>query len=55
MKDLRYKVEAEHTAKGLPIYVVVDTMTGEWMSVWDCPLWAEKKAKEMNERSIKLS
>lgn len=52
MKDQRYEVKAEHTAKGLPIYVVVDTISNEWMSVWDCPLWAEKKAKELNAKGV---
>lgn len=55
MKEQRYRVDVEQTQKRVPIYVVKDTKTGEWMSVWDCALWAEKRAKEMNERSIKLS
>lgn len=55
MKEQRYRVEVEHMHNAVPIYVVKDTRTGEWMSVWDCALWAEKRAKEMNERSIKLS
>ena len=35
--------------KGNLCYVVEDTLTGDWKYVYDCFLWAEKKAKELNE------
>ena len=44
----RYKAIPETTYKRNPVYVVIDTLTGEWMHVYDCFMWAEKKAKEMN-------
>lgn len=44
----RYKAKPEMTKNGMLIYAVVDTITGEWKHVYDCFLWAEKKAKELN-------
>lgn len=46
----RYKTVPEITKKGMLIYAVVDTTTGEWKHVYDCFLWAEHKAKELNEK-----
>lgn len=46
----RYKAKPEKTQKGVLVYVVEDTSTGEWKHVYDCFLWAEKKAKELNEK-----
>ena len=47
----RYKAIPETTYKRSLVYVVIDTLTGEWMHVYDCFLWAEKKAEEMNATS----
>ena len=48
VKD-RYKAKPEMTAKGMLVYAVVDTTTNEWKHVYDCFLWADKKAKELNQ------
>lgn len=45
----RYKAKPEMTKKGMLIYAVVDTITGEWKHVYDCFLWAEKKAAALNK------
>ena len=45
----RYKAIPETTYKRNPVYVVIDTLTGEWMHVYDCFMWAEHKADEMNK------
>ena len=45
---MRYKAIPETTYKRGLVYVVIDTLTGEWMHVYDCFLWAEHKAEEMN-------
>lgn len=45
----RYKAVPETTYKRGLVYVVIDTLTGEWMHVYDCFLWAEHKAEEMNK------
>ena len=37
------------TAKGMLVYAVIDTVTKEWKHVYDCFLWAEHKAEEMNK------
>lgn len=44
----RFKAVPE-TIKGNLSYVVLDTLTGDWKHVYDCFLWADHKAKEMNE------
>ena len=49
----RYKAIPETTTHRALVYVVIDTLTGEWMHVYDCFLWAEKKAKEMNRKEKK--
>ena len=46
----RYKAKPEITAKGMLVYAVVDTTTNEWKHVFDCFLWADKKAKELNKK-----
>ena len=43
----RYKAVPEKI-KGSLCYVVEDTLTGEWKHVYDCPLWADHKAEELN-------
>ena len=45
----RYKAVPETTTQRGLVYVVIDTLTGEWKHVYDCFLWAEHKAKEMND------
>ena len=45
----RYKAVPETTTQRGLVYVVIDTLTGEWKHVYDCFLWAEHKAKEMNK------
>lgn len=45
----RYKAVPETTNNRRLVYVVIDTITGEWMHVYDCFLWAEHKAEEMNK------
>jgi len=45
----RYKAVPETTNNRRLVYVVIDTLTGEWMHVYDCFLWAEHKAEEMNK------
>ena len=47
----RYKAIPETTTQRALVYVVIDTLTGEWKHVYDCFLWAEKKAEEMNATS----
>ena len=47
----RYKAIPETTTHRALVYVVIDTLTGEWMHVYDCFLWAEKKAEEMNSEA----
>ena len=49
----RYKAVPETTKHRSLVYVVVDTLTGEWKHVYDCPLWADHKAEELNEKDIK--
>ena len=44
----RYKAVPETTNNRRLVYVVIDTLTGEWMHVYDCFLWAEKKSEELN-------
>ena len=44
----RYKAIPETTTHRALVYVVIDTLTGEWKHVYDCFLWAEKKADELN-------
>ena len=44
----RYKAIPETTTHRALVYVVIDTLTGEWKHVYDCFLWAEKKAEEVN-------
>ena len=46
----RYKAIPETTTHRALVYVVIDTLTGEWKHVYDCFLWAEKKAKELNQK-----
>ena len=46
----RYKAIPETTTHRALVYVVIDTLIGEWMHVYDCFLWAEKKAEEMNRK-----
>ena len=45
----RYKAIPETTTHRALVYVVIDTLTGEWKHVYDCFLWAEYKADEMNK------
>lgn len=45
----RFKAIPETTTQMGLVYVVIDTETGEWKHVYDCFLWAEHKADEMNE------
>ena len=45
----RFKAKPEMTAKGMLVYAVIDTVTKEWKHVYDCFLWAEHKAEEMNK------
>ena len=47
--DGRYKAIPEKTENRSLVYVVIDTETGEWKHVYDCFLWAEHKADEMNK------
>lgn len=49
----RYKAIPETTTHRALVYVVIDTLTGEWKHVYDCFLWAEKKAKELNQKDGK--
>ena len=49
----RYKAIPETTTHRALVYVVIDTLTGEWMHVYDYSLWAEKKAEEMNRKERK--
>lgn len=51
----RYKAVPETTNNRRLVYVVIDTLTGEWMHVYDCFLWAEHKAEEMNDKMCKAS
>ena len=44
----RFKAVPEKINRTLQ-YVVIDTLTGEWKHVYDCFLWADHKAKEMND------
>lgn len=46
----RYKAIPETTRNRALVYVVIDTETGEWKHVYDCFLWADKKAKELNQK-----
>ena len=46
----RYYASPEYTAKKIPIYAVIDRITGERMAVRDCMLWAEHKAEELNKK-----
>ena len=48
----RYKAIPETTYKRSLVYVVIDTLTGEWIHVYDCFLWAEHKARELNENEV---
>ena len=48
----RYKAIPETTIHRALVYVVIDTLTGEWMHVYDCFLWAEKKAEEEKARLL---
>ena len=48
----RYKAIPEKTKNRSLVYVVIDTLTGEWKHVYDCPLWAEHKARELNENEV---
>ena len=45
----RFKAIPEMTAKGMLVYAVIDTVTKEWKHVYDCFLWAEHKAEELNK------
>ena len=46
---MRFKAIPEKTKNRSLVYVVIDTLTGEWKHVYDCFLWADHKAKEMND------
>ena len=50
----RYKAVPETTKKRSLVYVVIDTATNKWMHVYDCFLWAEDKAREMNEKQKRM-
>lgn len=50
-KPKRYTVQAEVTANGIPIYVVIDKTNGHWEAVRGCLLWAEHKAEELNRQA----
>ena len=50
-KDDRYEAVTGKTARNIPVYVVIDTATGKQAAEYDCPLWAESKAKELNSIS----
>ena len=47
----RYIVQAKVNGRGIPIYVVIDSATGNWEAVRDCQLWAEHKAKDLNKQA----
>lgn len=49
-QKMRYKAVPE-TKRGSIAYVVIDTKTGEKKHSYDCFLWAEHKARELNEES----
>ena len=49
--DDRYEAVIGKTARNVPVYVVIDTATGDQVAEYDCPLWAENKAKELNSIS----
>jgi hypothetical protein len=49
----RFKAIPEKTKNISLVYVVIDTLTGEWMHVYDCFMWAEHKADEMNRKEKK--
>lgn len=50
-KTKRYTVQADVTANGIPIYVVIDKTNGHWEAVRGCLLWAEHKAEELNRQA----
>ena len=49
--DDRYEAVTGKTARNVPVYVVIDTATGDQVAEYDCPLWTENKAKELNSIS----
>lgn len=51
----RYKTQIEFSRHHGLMYVVVDTHTGQWLHVFDTMLWADKKARELNENDSKRS
>lgn len=46
----RYEATIEETIKQVPVYVVKDSITKEWLHVYDCFLWAKHKAEELNRK-----
>ena len=48
----RFRVEPTKV-KGIPVYAVVDTYNGHWVSVKDCMLWAKHKADELNAEAAR--
>ena len=44
----RYYADAERTARKIPTYPVIDRITGKHVTEYDCLLWSEHKAEELN-------
>ena len=44
----RYYADAERNARKIPTYPVIDRITGKHVTEYDCLLWAEHKAEELN-------
>lgn len=53
--DKRYEAKPHIEPNGMLSYRVIDTKTGNPVHCYDCMLWAEKKAKEMNEKCCACS
>lgn len=51
----RYIVTPIHGMRGIPYYIVTDTSTGKGVEGYGCETWAQHRAKELNEKTIKAS
>lgn len=49
---MRYKAVPAKDRHGYLCYYVVDTETGERVRCYDCFLWAEHEARELNENEV---
>ena len=51
-EHMRYKAVPAKDRRGYLCYYVVDTETGERVRCYDCFLWAEHEARELNENEV---